>query len=62
MIRGRLVLSLLLREDWGQWLRIGRIDWAVELAHMLLVVIGANGLQIGALRHLGAPTVSTMMP
>lgn len=56
-----LVISLLIGEDWSRWLEIGPSDWLVVVAYILLVIFGANGLQIGALRHLGAPMVSSMM-
>lgn len=56
-----LLLSLLMGEDWSQWAYIGASDWLVVMAYILLVAIGANGLQIAALRHLGAPFVSSLM-
>jgi len=56
-----LAISLIIGEDWSQWTRIGSGDWLVVVAYILLVIFGANGLQIGALRHLGAPMVSSMM-
>lgn len=56
-----LLLSYLMNEDWSQWTRIGTSDWLVVIAYILLVAIGANGLQIAALRHLGAPFVSSLM-
>jgi drug/metabolite transporter (DMT)-like permease len=56
-----LAISLLIGEDWSIWLDNGPTDWLVVAAYILLVVFGANGLQIGALRHLGAPMVSSMM-
>jgi drug/metabolite transporter (DMT)-like permease len=56
-----LPISLLLDEDWSQWARIGGADWMVVIAYILLVMIGANGLQIASLRHLGAPFVSSLM-
>lgn len=56
-----LLLSALMNEDWSQWTRIGSMDWLVVIAYILMVAIGANGLQIAALRHLGAPFVSSMM-
>ena len=55
-------ISLLIGEEWSRWGELGRSDWAVVLAYIVLVIFGANGMQIGALRHLGAPTVSTLMP
>jgi drug/metabolite transporter (DMT)-like permease len=56
-----LGLSLLWGEDWGRWRAIGPQDWAVFVAYALLVVLIANGLQIAAIRRLGAPLVSSMM-
>lgn len=56
-----LVLSLLLGESWTQWLVIGPSDWAIFAAYVVVVVIGANGLQIAAIRQLGAPMVSSLM-
>ena len=56
-----LPVSLLTGEDWAQWSRIGPQDWAVVIAYIVFVIFAANGLQIGALRHLGAPLVSSMM-
>lgn len=56
-----LVLSLLWGEDWGRWRVITAQDWAVFIAYSLLVVVLANGLQIAAIRRLGAPMVSSLM-
>ncbi|MGL4651604.1 MAG: EamA family transporter, partial [Caldilineaceae bacterium] len=56
-----LVLSLLIGEDWGRWRTIGRSDWAVMALYTLVVVAWANGMQIAALRKLGAPIVSSLM-
>jgi len=56
-----LALSLLWHEDWGQWRAINAQDWAVFAAYSLLVVVIANGLQIAAIRRLGAPMVSSLM-
>lgn len=56
-----LGLSLLWGEDWGRWGAIGAQDWAVFVAYSLLVVVLANGLQIAAIRRLGAPMVSSLM-
>jgi len=55
-------LSLLLREDWSQWRAIGPMDWLVFAAFSGGVLLGANMGQIGALRRLGAPLVSTLLP
>jgi drug/metabolite transporter (DMT)-like permease len=56
-----LALSLLWDEPWGQWLVLEPKDWAVFAAYVVLVVGGANGLQIAAIRRLGAPMVSSLM-
>lgn len=56
-----LPISLMLGEDWSRWTRIGTNDWLVVIAYILLVMVGANGLQIASLRHLGAPFVSSLM-
>ncbi len=56
-----LVISWLLQESWEQWLVIEPHDWAVFIAYVLVVVVGANGLQIASIRRLGAPLVSSLM-
>lgn len=56
-----LALSLLWDEPWGQWLVLEPKDWAVFAAYVVIVVVGANGLQIAAIRRLGAPMVSSLM-
>ncbi len=56
-----LPLSLLLGEDWGRWLEIGVFDWFIFAAFFFGVLLGANMSQIIALRHLGAPRVSSLM-
>lgn len=56
-----LPISLLIGEDWGRWLHLGSTDWLVMAAYTVFVLFGANGLQIAALRHLGAATVSSIM-
>ncbi len=54
-------LSLLLGEDWSRWRALGTVDWVVFFFFSVGVLLGANLIQIGALRHLGAPLVSSMM-
>jgi drug/metabolite transporter (DMT)-like permease len=56
-----LPLSFLLGEDWGQWQMLGASDWLIFAAFSLGVLLGANLGQIFALRHLGAPMVSTLL-
>lgn len=55
------LLSWLFREDWGRWLALTPRDWSIFLIFVFGVVLGANVLQIGALRRLGAPLVSSML-
>jgi len=56
------VLSLLVGEDWSRWGAMGVADWLVFAAFTLGVLVGANLGQIGALRRLGAPLVSSLLP
>jgi len=56
-----LPLSFLLGEDWGQWQTLDAKDWLIFAAFSLGVLLGANLGQIFALRHLGAPMVSTLL-
>lgn len=56
-----LALSLLWGEDWGRWRTLSAQDWGVFIVYSLLVVVLANGLQIAAIRRLGAPMVSSLM-
>lgn len=55
------LVSLLIGEDWGRWREIGPTDWLVFFGLSLGVFLLANSLQIGALRHIGAPLVSSLM-
>jgi drug/metabolite transporter (DMT)-like permease len=55
------LVSLLIGEDWGRYAAIGLSDWLVFMAFVVFVFLGANLGQISALRHLGAPLVSSMM-
>lgn len=54
-------ISLLAGEDWGRYLSLGPTDWLVYVAFVIFVLLGANLAQIAALRHLGAPLVSSTM-
>lgn len=54
-------ISLLTGEDWGRWLEIGRTDWLMFAGLSFGVFVVANLGQVGALRHLGAPLVSSIM-
>ena len=58
---GALAISFWIGENWSQWQRLTPMGWGVFAAYVLLVVIGANGLQIASIRHLGAPLVSSLM-
>lgn len=55
------LLSLLAGEDLGRFAAIGASDWLAFAAFVLFVLLGANLGQITALRHLGAPLVSSTM-
>ena len=54
-------ISLLIGENWGRYTELGLKDWAVFLSFVLFVLLGSNLSQIVALRHLGAPMVSSTM-
>jgi drug/metabolite transporter (DMT)-like permease len=54
-------ISLLIGEDWSRWTEIGPTDWLVFLSYVFFVIIGANGLQISALQHVGASLMSSLM-
>ncbi len=54
-------ISLVLGEDLGRFVALGPSDWAVFGAFVGCVLLGANVGQIAALRHLGAPLVSSTM-
>lgn len=54
-------ISLLIGEDLGRFAAIGPSDWLAFAAFVTLVLLGANLGQIAALRHLGAPLVSSTM-
>lgn len=55
------LVSVVTREDWSVWLRLQPSDWTAMLTFIVLIVVGANWLQITSLRHLGAPAVSSLM-
>lgn len=54
------LLSLAFGEPWQRWSQIGATDWVVFLVFTFAIVLGANLTQINALRHLGAPLVSSL--
>lgn len=56
-----LLLSLLFGEEWSLWLANQPVDWLMFGLIVLGVFVGANVLQIGAIRHLGAPIVSSTL-
>ncbi len=56
-----LTLSFLTHENWQPWHQLGPKDWLVFAAYSGGVFFGANVLQITALRHLGAPFVSSLL-
>jgi drug/metabolite transporter (DMT)-like permease len=55
------MLSRLAGEDLGRFAAIGPADWLAFASFALLVLLGGNLGQIAALRHLGAPLVSSTM-
>ena len=57
-----LGVSLGTGEDWSRWLELEPAIWLAVAAHIVLIIIGANTSQITAIRHLGAPTVSALLP
>lgn len=56
-----LPISLAIGEDWTTWRHLSQTDWLAVITFMTVVLVGANGLQIAALRHLGASVVSSLM-
>ncbi len=55
------VVSGILAEDWGQYLRISAMDWTVFLLFTFVVFLGANLWQIFAIQHIGAPFHSSLL-
>jgi drug/metabolite transporter (DMT)-like permease len=55
------MISLLIGEDWSRYSQLGASDWLAFGSFVLFVLLGANLFQIAALRHLGAPMVSSTM-
>ncbi len=53
------ILSALIGEDWSQWTATGPRDWIIF--GVLVIVASSNFLQIGVIRHLGAPLVSSTL-
>lgn len=56
-----LVASWLGGEEWGRWLMLRPVDWVAFAGLSLGVFLTANVAQLAALRHLGAPLVSSIM-
>lgn len=56
-----LIVSPVLGEEWQRWLDLTPFDWLVFGAFAAGVLFGANMGQVGALRHLGAPMVSSLL-
>lgn len=54
------LLSAVFQEDWSRWQSLDMSGWLAFLAFALPIVLGSNLTQIHALRHLGAPLVSSM--
>ncbi len=55
------VASLVIGENWGQWLTLAPRDWMVFGLLSLGVLLSANMGQIRSIQQLGAPLVSSMM-
>ena len=56
-----LPISLILGEDWGRWQQLQTADWIIFGVFALGILLGANLGQVSALRHLGAPMVSSLL-
>jgi drug/metabolite transporter (DMT)-like permease len=56
-----LPVSLLTGEEWGRWRDLPPEGWLLFAVFSLAVVMGSNMGQIAALRHLGAPLVSSLL-
>lgn len=56
-----LLVSPLLGENWQPWFNMTPFDWLIFGGFSLGVLFGANVGQVGALRHLGAPMVSSLL-
>lgn len=56
-----LSISLLIGEEWTRWQTLQLPDWLIFAGFSLGVLLGANVAQISALRHLGAPMVSSLL-
>ena len=56
-----LPVSLALGEDWSRYATLETADWLVFLSFVLGVLVFSNLGQIGALRRLGAPLVSSLL-
>lgn len=55
------ITSAIIGENWTIYIQMGINGWAVFLAFTFLVFLGANLGQIHAIRHIGAPFVSSML-
>ena len=56
-----LFLSIASGEEWGRFAALGSTDWLVLAAFGILILGGANGLQITTIRKVGAAVVSSIM-
>ncbi|MGD2078186.1 MAG: DMT family transporter [Chloroflexota bacterium] len=56
-----LLASQILGEQWQRWTTMTPFDWLIFGAFSLGVLFGANIGQVGALQHLGAPMVSSLL-
>jgi drug/metabolite transporter (DMT)-like permease len=56
-----LLVSPILGEEWQRWLTLTPFDWLIFAAFSVGVLFGSNIGQVGALQHLGAPMVSSLL-
>ena len=53
--------SPILGEDWGRWSSLSPLNWLIFAIFSVGILFGSNIGQVGALRHLGAPMVSSLL-
>ena len=54
--------SVVIGEDWSRWTALAPSDWLVFAAFVAVALLFANYGQILALKHLSAPSVSSLTP
>lgn len=55
------VVSVLIGEEWQRWAEMSGFDWFMFFCLSFGVFLIANTTQVGAIRHIGAPLVSSVM-